>query len=109
VCFIFTNSFNFLVLKFKSLMISHSLFSIWFNYEYKLGTSKVRISSSLEEEILITAESLITPPKANKETTYKEPCTSDDEQLCEEEIEEDNAELQHDLSKTNCAYKILIE
>jgi hypothetical protein len=35
--------------------------------------AKVRISSSLEEEILTAAESLITPPEANKETTYKNP------------------------------------
>jgi hypothetical protein len=71
--------------------------------------AKVRISSSLEEEILTTAESLITPPEANDETTYKEPCTSDDEQLCEQEIEEDNKELRHDLRSENYAYESIIE
>jgi hypothetical protein len=70
---------------------------------------KVGISSSLEEEILTAAESLITPPEANEETTYKEPCTSDDEQLCEKEIEEDNEELRHDLRSENYAYESIIE
>jgi len=45
--------------------------------------AKVRISSSLEEEITTAAESLITPPEANDETTYKQLCTSDDEKSCE--------------------------
>ena len=43
---------------------------------------KTGISSSQEEEILTATESLITPPEENEETTYKEPCTFDDEQLC---------------------------
>jgi hypothetical protein len=55
--------------------------------------AKVKISSSLEEEILTAAENLITSIEANEETTYKEPCTSDDEQLCEQEIKEDNEEV----------------
>jgi hypothetical protein len=55
--------------------------------------AKSGISSSQEEEILTAPESLITPPEANDETTYKELCTSDDEQSCEQEIEEDNEEL----------------
>jgi hypothetical protein len=71
--------------------------------------AKVRISSSLEEEILTAAESLITPPEANDETTYKELCTSDDEQSCEQEIEEDNKELRHDLRSENYAYESIIE
>jgi len=71
--------------------------------------AKVRIHSSWEEEILTAAEILITPPKANVETTYKEPCTSDNEQLCEQEIEEDNEELWHDSRSENYAYKIIIE
>jgi hypothetical protein len=41
---------------------------------------KVGISSSLEDEILTAAENLITPREANDKTTYKEPCTFDDEQ-----------------------------
>jgi len=66
---------------------------------------KVRISSSLEEEILTVAEILITPLEANEETTYKEPCTSNDEQLCEQEIEE----LWHDLRSENYVYERIIE
>ena len=57
---------------------------------------------------MTAAGSLITPPEANEETTYKELCTSDDEQLCEQDIEEDNEELRHDLSE-NYAYKSIIE
>ena len=71
--------------------------------------AKVGIPSSWEEEILTTNESLITPLEANKETTYKEPCTSDDEQLCEQEIDEDNEELRHDLRSENYAYESIIE
>jgi hypothetical protein len=58
--------------------------------------AKVKISSSHEEEILTTAQSLNTPPKMNKESTS-------------EELEEDNEELQHDLSEGNRAYKSYIE
>ena len=71
--------------------------------------AKVGISSSHEEEILKAAERLITPPKMNKESTYEESCTSEDEQSCEQEIEEDYEELQHDLRSENYAYKSPIE
>ena len=71
--------------------------------------AKVGISSSHEEEILKVAESLITPPTTNKESTYEESCTSEDEQSCEQEIEEDHEELQHDLRSEKYAYKIPIE
>jgi hypothetical protein len=86
VCFIFTNSFNFLVLKFKSLMINQYPFSIWFDYEYKLGTSHLDPSKSWDllfsgEDILTTAESLITPLDVNEESTYEESCTFNEEQL----------------------------
>ena len=60
--------------------------------------AKVEISSYHEEAILIAAESLITPPPTN-ENSY----------ASEQEIEEDNEELQHDLSEVNCAYESLIE
>ena len=60
--------------------------------------AKVGISSSHEEEILTAAESLITQPPTN-ENSY----------ASEQEIEEDNEELQHDLSEVNCAYESLIE
>jgi hypothetical protein len=58
------------------------------------------ISSSQEEKILIAVESLITPPETDNESTHKE---------CEQEEEEDNEELQHDVSETNYAYESLIE
>jgi hypothetical protein len=71
--------------------------------------AKVGISSSLEEEILIAVESLFTPPEANAESTYEGPCTFNEEPLGMQEVEEDNEELEHDLSKTNYAYESLIE
>ena len=55
--------------------------------------AKVGISFSHKEEILTAVEGLITPPTTNNESTYQEPCTSDDEQLCKQEIEEDNEDL----------------
>ena len=57
------------------------------------------ISSSQEEKILIAVENLITPPETDNESTHEE---------CKQE-EEDNEELQHDVSETNYAYKSLIE
>jgi hypothetical protein len=55
--------------------------------------AKVGISSSHKEEILTTAEGLITPPTTNDESTYEAKCTSNDEQLYKQEIKEDNEEL----------------
>ena len=53
--------------------------------------AKTRISSSLEEEILIAAKDVITPPEAYKEeSTFEESCISDEEHLFELEIEEDD-------------------
>ena len=71
--------------------------------------AKVGISSSLKGEILTAAESLITPPTTNKESTFKKSCTFGGEQTCEQEIEEDHEELQHELRSENYAYKIPIE
>ena len=71
--------------------------------------AKVGISSSHEEEILTAAESLITPPAMNKGSTFEESCTFDGEQSCEQEIEEDHEELQHDLRSENYAYESPIE
>ena len=85
--------------------------------------AKVGISSSLEEEILTAAESLITPlaknkddeeiltaseflitpPTTNKESTFKESYTFDEERSCKKEVEEDNKELQHDMRSENYA------
>jgi hypothetical protein len=58
--------------------------------------AKAGISSSQEEEILTTAQSLNTPPEMNEESTS-------------EELEEDNEELQHDLSEGNYTYESYIE
>jgi hypothetical protein len=58
--------------------------------------AKAGISSSQEEEILTASHSLNTPPEMNEESTS-------------EELEEDNEELQHDLSEGNYTYKIYIE
>jgi hypothetical protein len=58
--------------------------------------AKAGISSSQEEEILTAAQSLNTPPETNEESTS-------------EELEEDNEELQHDLSEGNHAYESYIE
>jgi hypothetical protein len=54
--------------------------------------AKAGISSSQEEEILTAAQSLNTPPETNEESTS-------------EELEEDNEELQHDLSEGNTPTK----
>ena len=71
--------------------------------------AKVAISSSLEKEILTAAESLITPPATNKESTYEESYTFDDRQSCEKEVQGNNNELQHDLRSENYAYESPIE
>ena len=68
--------------------------------------AKAKISSSQEEEILIAAKDVITPPEATKEETiFEEACTFDDEQLCEQEIKE----LRHDLRSENYAYERIIK
>jgi hypothetical protein len=56
--------------------------------------AKAGISSSQEEEILTTTQSLNTPPETNEESTS-------------EELEEDNEELQHDLSEGNLCLRKL--
>ena len=72
--------------------------------------ANVRISSSLEEEILTATKSLTTPPEENNELTFEESCISDDEQLFQQEIEEDEEKLQHDLNQSeNHAYESLID
>ena len=42
----------------------------------------VGISSSQEEHILTAVKSLTTPPKLKEESTFKELCISNEEQLC---------------------------
>ena len=50
--------------------------------------AKAEISSSQEEEILIAAKDVITPPNTNKEElTFEESCISDEEHVFELKIE----------------------
>jgi len=59
---------------------------------------------------LRAAISLTTSPQENNKLTIEESCISDDEQLFEQEIEEDEEKLQHDLNQSeNHAYESLIE
>jgi hypothetical protein len=59
--------------------------------------AKAGISSSQEEEILIAAKDVITPPEATKEETiFEEACISNEEYLCEHEIEEDEEGISGD-------------
>jgi hypothetical protein len=69
----------------------------------------IGISSSLEEDILTRIKDSNTPPEKIEYSTSEESCISNDEQSFEQEIEEDEEELQHDLSEENRAYEILIE
>ena len=69
----------------------------------------VGISSSLEGEIFSRIKDSNTPPETIEDPTSEDSYVSDDEQLIEKEIEEDEEELQHDLSKEQHTYEILIE
>jgi hypothetical protein len=69
----------------------------------------VGISSSQEEEILTRIKDSNTPLETIENPTSEDSYASDDEQLIEKEIEEDEEELQHDLSEKQCTYEILIE
>ena len=71
--------------------------------------AKIGVSSSMEEEILTAAESLNAPSETNEESASEDSCIFEDEQSFEQEIEEDDKELQHDLSEGKCAYEIHIE
>jgi hypothetical protein len=59
----------------------------------------VGISSSQEEEILTRIKDSNTPPETIEDPTSEDSYASDEEQLIEKEIEEDEEELQHDLSE----------
>jgi hypothetical protein len=50
-----------------------------------------------------------TPPETIEDPTSIDSYTSNEKQLIKKEIEEDEEELQHDLSKEQHAYEILIE
>ena len=58
----------------------------------------VGISSSHEEEILTRIKDSNAPPETIKDSTYEDSSASNDEQSIEPEIEEDEEELQQDLS-----------
>ena len=49
--------------------------------------AEVGISSSQENEILITTKRFTTPPEVKEELTFEESCISDEEHLFELEIE----------------------
>ena len=51
--------------------------------------AKAGISSSQEEEILTTIKNATTPSEAKEMLAFEEVFTSDKEQMCEKEIEED--------------------
>ena len=68
------------------------------------------ISSSQEEHILTVVKSLTTPPKLKEESTFKELCISNEEQLCKQEIKEDEEGISSDLNhNVNQAYGNFIE
>ena len=69
----------------------------------------VGISSSHEEEILTRIKHSNTPPEKIEDPISEDSYASDDEQLIEKEIEEDEEELQHDLSEEQHTYESLIE
>ena len=50
-----------------------------------------------------------TPPETIEDPTSEDSYASDDEQLIEKEIEEDEEELQHDLREEKHTYESLIE
>ena len=59
--------------------------------------AKIKISSFLEEEILIVAKYVITPPDTNmEELTFEEWCISDEEHLFELDIERGEEEISGD-------------
>ena len=68
------------------------------------------ISSSQEEEILIAAKRFTTPPEVEEESTFEELSTSDEEQLCEQKIEEDEEGISSDQNEeVDHAYESRIE
>ena len=58
--------------------------------------AKIKISSSLEDDILTTVKDAITPPEAKEEPASEEFYTSNKEQACEKEIEEDEEGISGD-------------
>ena len=69
----------------------------------------VGISSSLEEEILTRIKESNTPPRIDEDLTSEDSYSFDEEKSFEQEIEEDEEELQQDLSEGNHAYESYIE
>ena len=68
--------------------------------------AKVGISSSHEEEILTAVKGLNAPPEAKEEPIVEESCVSDDEQLFEQKIEEDEEGVLSELNQEeHHAYK----
>jgi hypothetical protein len=82
------------------------------NFSLELLTqilADVGISSSQEEEILTRIKDSNTPPETIEDPTPEDSYASDDGQLIEKGIEENEEELQHDLSEEQRTYESLIE
>ena len=72
--------------------------------------AKAGFSSSQEEEILTAIKDLTDPPRAEEEPIVEEPCVSDDEQLFEQKIEEDEEGVSSELNpKEHHVYESFIE
>lgn len=71
--------------------------------------ANVGISSSQEEEILTAIKESNTPPGTSEDLTSKDSYAFADEKTFEQEIEEDEEELQQDLSKGNRVYESYIK
>jgi hypothetical protein len=69
----------------------------------------IRISSSLKGEILTRIKESNTSPRTDEDLTSEDSYAFDDEQSFEQEIEEDEDELHHDLSEEQHTYESLIE
>ena len=64
--------------------------------------AKAEISSSQEHDILTAIKNATTPPKEKEESTYEEIYTSDKEQACEKEVEEDEEGIGDHHANESC-------
>ena len=72
--------------------------------------AKAGFSCSQEEEILTAIKDLTDPPRAEEEPVVEETCVSDDEQLFEQKIEEDEEGVSSELNpKEYHAHESFIE
>jgi hypothetical protein len=76
----------------------------WFNNEFNLGTThsdpcKGRDLLFSQRGDLDSSRGLNYSSSNEEASTFEESCTFNEEQLGEQEVEEDNKELQHDLKQ----------